>query len=90
MVVYMLSKVLQLTVVSRDLSQGEEKVTVFTSWEIFKMTTIFTQNENFFHPEPFWPPVDLYLISEKSIWKNQVRQTGFLVYIFQTGFLLPV
>ena len=25
-------------------------------------------------------PVDLYLISEKSIWKNQVRQTGFLVY----------
>ena len=24
------------------------------------------------------PPVDLYLISEKSIWKNQVRQTGFL------------
>ena len=27
-----------------------------------------------------YPPVDLYLISEKSIWKNQVRQTGFLVY----------
>ena len=26
------------------------------------------------------PPVDLYLISEKSIWKNQVRRTGFLVY----------
>ena len=26
------------------------------------------------------PNVDLYLISEKSIWKNQVRQTGFLVY----------
>ena len=25
-------------------------------------------------------PDDLYLISEKSIWKNQVRQTGFLVY----------
>ena len=25
-------------------------------------------------------PVDLHLISEKSIWKNQVRQTGFLVY----------
>ena len=24
-------------------------------------------------------PVDLYLISEKSIWKNQVRWTGFLV-----------
>jgi len=26
------------------------------------------------------PPVDLYLISEKSSWKNQVRRTGFLVY----------
>ena len=26
-------------------------------------------------------PVDMYLISSKSIWKNQVRQTGFLVYI---------
>ena len=29
---------------------------------------------------PVSPPVDLYLISEKSIWKNQVRRTGFLVY----------
>ena len=28
----------------------------------------------------FWPPVDLYLIFEKSTWRNQVRQTGFLVY----------
>ena len=28
---------------------------------------------------PFYPPVDLYLISEKSIWKNQVRRTGFLL-----------
>ena len=27
-----------------------------------------------------FPPVDLYLISEKSIWKNQVRRTEFLVY----------
>ena len=25
-------------------------------------------------------PVDLYLIFEKSIWKNQVRRTGFLIY----------
>ena len=25
-------------------------------------------------------PVDLYLISEKSIWKNQLWPTGFLVY----------
>ena len=29
---------------------------------------------------PSCPPVDLYLISQKSIWRNQVRQTGFLVY----------
>ena len=28
----------------------------------------------------FKPPVDLYLISEKSIWKNQVWRTGFLGY----------
>ena len=27
-----------------------------------------------------WPPVDLYLISEKSIWKNHFRGTGVLVY----------
>jgi len=26
------------------------------------------------------PPVDLYLISEKSIWKHQVKQIEFLVY----------
>ena len=28
----------------------------------------------------FISPVALHLISEKSIWKNQVRQTGYLVY----------
>ena len=27
-----------------------------------------------------YPPVDLYLIFEKSIWKNQVRRIGFFVY----------
>ena len=27
----------------------------------------------------FKPPIDLYLISEKTIWKNQVRQ--FLFYL---------
>ena len=35
-----------------------------------------------FHIIHYWqtiPPVDLYLISEKSIWKNQVRRNGFLV-----------
>ena len=26
------------------------------------------------------PPVDLYLISEKSIWKNQVQRIRFLVH----------
>ena len=26
------------------------------------------------------PPVDLYLIYEKSIWKHQVKQNEFLVY----------
>ena len=26
------------------------------------------------------PTGDLYLISEKSIWKNHVQRTGFLVY----------
>ena len=30
-------------------------------------------------------PVDLYLISEKSIWENQVGRTGFLVY-FELNF----
>ena len=31
-------------------------------------------------PQSILPPVDLYLIFEKSSWKNQVRQIGFLVY----------
>ena len=30
--------------------------------------------------EPPYPPVDLYLNSEKLIWKNQVRRSGFLAY----------
>jgi hypothetical protein len=37
----------------------------------------------------YMPPVDLYLISEKSIWKNQVRLTGFLVY-FELDFTAGV
>jgi drug/metabolite transporter (DMT)-like permease len=41
-----------------------------------------------FRSQVFYPPVDLYLISEKSIWKNQVRQTGFLVY-FELDFYCP-
>ena len=35
------------------------------------------------------PPIDLYLISEKSIWKNQNRRTGFLVY-FELDFYARV
>ena len=31
-------------------------------------------------PHDVLPLVDLYLISEKSIWKNQIRRTGFFVY----------
>ena len=37
-----------------------------------------------FHRIHHWqtiPPVDLYLISEKSIWKNQVWRTRFLICI---------
>ena len=34
----------------------------------------------------YYPPVDLYLISEKSIWNYQVRCSS----LFQTWFLLPV
>ena len=36
------------------------------------------KGENLIHATS--PPVDLYLISEKSIWKNQIQHTGFLVY----------
>ena len=42
----------------------------------------------------FWnviviPPVDLYLISENSIWKNQIRWTACVAYEnqFRNGFL---
>ena len=42
-----------------------------------KFSNLKIQNEA---QEPAIPPVDLYLISEKSIWKNQDQQTGFLVY----------
>ena len=32
---------------SRDLSQAEKKITVVKDEKIYKMTTIFTQNDNF-------------------------------------------
>ena len=40
-------------------------------------------NLTFFSKVTIWKalhPVDLFLISEKSIWKNQVWWTGFFVY----------
>ena len=46
---FVLSKFLQLTVGSRDLSQAE-KNTVVTSWETQKMATFFTK----FNSGPFW------------------------------------
>ena len=39
-------------------------------------------------PGPF-PPDDLYLIYEKSILENQVRQ-NWIFSLFGTGFVLPV
>ena len=42
---------LELSYLTRDLSQAEKKITVFTSWATDKMTTIFTQNYNFDHFE---------------------------------------
>ena len=50
----------------------------------FVKPEIFTFGKQFkckreIQPEMDLPPVDLYLISEKSIWKNQVQRTGFLL-----------
>ena len=45
-VVYMLSKILQMTVESRDFSQAEEKRAACKAVQIHKRTTIFTQNDN--------------------------------------------
>ena len=47
----MCSSLLQLAPGSRDLSQAEKKICVFTSLETHKMTTVFTQNDNFDHFE---------------------------------------
>ena len=41
-VVYMSSKILQLAVGSRDLSQAEKQIFVLLAEQIHKMTTIFT------------------------------------------------
>ena len=44
-------KFLHLAVGVCDLSQTEKKITVVTSQETDKTTTIFTQNDNFDHFE---------------------------------------
>ena len=49
--VYMLSKILQLTVGSHDLFHAEKKLNVVASWATHKMITIFTQNDYFHHFE---------------------------------------
>jgi hypothetical protein len=43
-----LSKILQLAVGSRDLSQAEKQIAVFTSWAN-SQTISFTQNDDFDH-----------------------------------------
>jgi hypothetical protein len=48
----MSSSFLQLTVVSRDFSQAEKKITLCKAEQIDKMTTVFTQNDNFLHQGP--------------------------------------
>ena len=50
-VVYMSSSFWLLAVESRDLSQAEKEITAFKAEQINKMTTIFTQNNNFDHFE---------------------------------------
>jgi hypothetical protein len=37
----------------RDLSQAEKKITAAKAEQIQKTTTIFAQNDNFFHPGQF-------------------------------------
>ena len=46
-VVYICSSSLLLALESRDLSQAETKITVAKAEQILKITTIFTQNDNF-------------------------------------------
>jgi hypothetical protein len=45
----MCTRLFQLAPGSRDLSQAEKRITE----QIHKMTTIFTQNDNFVHPGQF-------------------------------------
>ena len=47
----MYGSLLQMAPGSRDLSQAEKKITV--NVKLDDLTTIFTQNDNFFHPGQF-------------------------------------
>ena len=49
----MCSSLLQLAPGSRDLSQAEKKITVVKPEQTHKVTTIFTQNDNFVHTGQF-------------------------------------
>ena len=48
----------------------------FIEFHVFCIHTLHTYVVSFIDK----PPVDLYLNSEKSVWKNQVQRIGFLVY----------
>ena len=79
---FMVKKQLEtFRIFSASLSKGSTFVTV----SLYTVTLVcnsksFIGTNHYYASKKFRPPVDLYLISEKSIWKNQVRQTGFLVY----------
>ena len=53
MVLYMSSSFWLLGVESRDFSQAEKAGTASKAEQIHKMTTIFTQNDNYVHPGQF-------------------------------------
>ena len=60
--------------VPQDFPSPDERKTIISPFLPKVLQSII------FPEEPSIPPVDLYLIFEKSICKNQVRRTGFLVY----------
>ena len=62
------------------------RISLISIWEkLTKLKSNYFKKQFVLCHHFYLPPVDLYLISEKSIWKNQVRRTGFLVY-FQLDF----
>ena len=48
----MFSSFLQLAVGSRDLSQDETEISLGKAEQVHKMSTFFTQNDNFLNPGP--------------------------------------